>query len=168
MKNTIIFSFILLLFNASSLAQVGSVLKVDREPFRRANMITFETTSLNAYEVVGKTLVSHNFAISDAYKEFGSIVTHYKYSTIYRWRCEVLVLENQVRIKGSYMSTIPLGNKSITSSLTGVYNSLEPFQIDYRNDLKDAYDEMWEIAKELKDKLNGEEVFHLEVSLYKD
>jgi hypothetical protein len=142
------------------------------EPFRRADMIVIDadtaTLDPNAFNIIGKILVSHNFTIKDAYKEFGSIVTNYNNGRFLQWQCEIVIVKNEVRIQGRYNSSVALGNQMMVSALAGKEAAqTSGVLLDYRDDLKDYYNEMTAIAQEIKSNVNGLKLFHVERAIIK-
>lgn len=155
MKNYILIA-VLLCFSLNIKAQ--GYVEVKEEPFRRADMIVLLVDSLqsNKFDICVNTLIKYDLLPKYLFKEYGTIITDYNNSRVLQWSCQISVFKDEIRIQGKYNSTVPIGGQALISGLAGRDAAqTEGVVLDYRDYLKDYFNQMTEIANVIKLKTNA-------------
>ena len=148
--------FAFLCFSLNLKAQ--GYIEVKEEPFRGADMIVILNDSLpsSTFDMCINTLIKYDLIPKYIFKEYGTIITDYNSSRVLQWSCQISILQGEIRIQGKYNSNMPMGQQMIIGALAGKDAAqTQGVVLDYRDHLKDYFNQMTEIANIVKSKTNS-------------
>ena len=159
-------TFVITLFAFVSFSQ-GYVQVKENEPFKRADMIIIESDTIpkNAFTIVAKTLVKYGFILDKLMPEYGTITTELRESRAVELKINVIISDTEIKLFGSYASLFPTSSQPLALGTMNNPTSPKTMLLDYRNDLSIYFDEMTEIAKNIKEIINAKKLIYVERGL---